>query len=278
MHNYKIIDIHTHTYPPAIAKKACENLAAFYNFEVTSEGTYDDLEKQAKENGVCGFLLFSVATNAHQVPKVNSSIAELAEHSRQNGFETVGFAGMYQDFEDFGGELDRCIGLGLKGVKIHPDIQQVDIDDDRMLRLYEEMVKRGLPLFLHMGDDRPQYRFSEPKKLARVLDRFPELEVVAAHFGGYKSWDGASEYLWGRRNVRYDCSSALWAMDEIEAERLIRGCGVDRVMYGTDYPIPHLNDYFDLFMKISLTEEERRDILYNNAKRFFDSIDAKALK
>jgi len=267
---YKIIDTHTHTYPPAISEKACKNLAAFYDFIVHSAGTYDDLEAQAKDVGVCGFLLFSVCTNAHQVQKVNTSIAELARHSVENGFETVGFAGMHQDYEDFEGELDRCIGMGLRGVKIHPDIQEVDVDDKRMLKLYEIMVDRGLPLFLHIGDDRPQYRFSEPKKLARVLDMFPTLEVVAAHLGGYKAWQEGEQYLWGRPNVWYDCSSALWAMSPEEAERIIRGCGTDRVMYGTDYPVYTLRDYLDLFMKINLTEAEREDIFYNNAKRFLE--------
>lgn len=269
LHNYRIIDTHTHTYPEAISEKACRNLAAFYDFIVHSAGTYNDLEAQAKENGVCGFLLFSVATNAHQVPKVNNSIAELTKLSQSHGFETIGFAGMHQDYPDFAGEIDRCIEMGLRGVKIHPDIQEIDIDDERMLRLCEILVDRDIPLFLHMGDDRPKYRYSEPKKLAKVLDIFPTLNVVAAHLGGYKAWHEAEQYLWGHPRVWYDCSSALWAMDEIEAERIIRGCGVDRVMFGTDYPVYTLRDYIDLFMKINFTESEREDIFYNNAKRFF---------
>ena len=265
----KVFDIHTHTYPEKISDKAVVSLNAFYNFVCEGKGTYADLESQAADNHVKGYLLFSVATNPHQVPKVNDSIAALAEHSRSQGYLTVGFAGMHQDYEDFAGEIDRCIELGLRGVKIHPDIQQVDIDDPRMIKLCEILVDRKLPLFLHMGDNRPQYRYSEPKKLAKVLDMFPTLEVVAAHLGGYKAWHEAEEYLWGREHVWYDCSSALWAMDEHEAERIIRGCGVDRVMFGTDYPVYTLRDYLDLFMKINFTESEREDIFYNNAKRFF---------
>jgi hypothetical protein len=95
---YKVFDIHTHTYPEAISEKACANLGNFYNFEVQGKGTYAHLESQAKENNVCGYLLFSVATNAHQVEKVNTSIANLAELSRSRGFKTVGYAGMHQDF------------------------------------------------------------------------------------------------------------------------------------------------------------------------------------
>lgn len=88
----KVFDIHTHTYPEAIAERAVVNLGKFYNFVPEGKGTYNDLVSQAEENHVGGYLLFSVATNAHQVQKVNDSIAALAQRSRDEGFLTVGFA------------------------------------------------------------------------------------------------------------------------------------------------------------------------------------------
>ncbi|MBR2848833.1 MAG: amidohydrolase family protein [Clostridia bacterium] len=271
MHNsmkkYKVFDIHTHTYPEAIAEKAVTNLGAFYNFVPEGLGTYADLSAQAEDNNVKGYLLFSVATNAHQVQKVNDSIAALAEQSRKEGFLTVGFAGMHQDFPDFEGEIDRVEKLGLCGVKIHPDIQGIDIDDPRMLLLYE-IVEGRMPVYFHIGDNRPQYRFSEPKKLRRVLDMFPKLEVVAAHLGGYKSADEAIEYLAGHPNVWYDTSSSLWYLSAEEASRIIEVLGHDRVMFGTDYPVKNPATELELFSRLSLTQAQREDILYNNAIRF----------
>lgn len=265
---YKIFDAHTHTYPEAIAEKAVIGLGNFYNFEVKGKGTYDDLEKQTEGCDVRGFLLFSVATNAHQVTAVNDSIAALTALSRSHGYKSIGYAGMHQDFPDYRAELERCRAMGLRGVKIHPDIQRMDILSPEMYRLCE-LLEGDMPLFLHMGDSRPEYRYSEPKKLARLLADFPNLTVVAAHLGGYRAWDEAEAYLYGRLNVWYDLSSALWAMPPEKAGRLIRGCGTDRVMFGTDYPVVTAAEYLDLFLKVDLSESERRDILYNNAARFF---------
>ena len=267
MGKYKIIDIHTHTYPEAISAKAVKSLAAFYDFTVDGNGTYAELEARSAAVGVTGFLLFSVATNAHQVEKVNDSIAALAEKSREHGFETVGFAGMYQDYPDFEREIDRVEKLGLRGVKIHPDIQRLDLLDKKMYELCEILEGR-MPLYLHMGDNRPQYRYSEPRKLVKLLERFPRLEVVAAHLGGYMAWDEAEVELAGRPNVWYDTSSSLWAMTPERAVELIHAYGADRVMYGTDYPVKEPDDELSRFMKLELTEKEREDILYNNAKRF----------
>ncbi len=264
----KVFDIHTHTYPEKISEKAVVSLNAFYNFVCEGKGTYADLECQAKDNHVHGYLLFSVATNAHQVPKVNDSIAALAEHSRSQGYLTVGFAGMHQDFEDFEGEVNRAIGMGLAGIKIHPDIQGVDIDDPRLFKLYEIMEGR-IPLYLHMGDDRPQYRFSEPKKLAHVLRCFPRLEAVAAHLGGYKAADEAIEFLAGNDRVWYDTSSALWYLTPERAGEIIRALNPEKVMFGTDYPVKNPAGELERFFAIpGLTEKEQEDILWNNAVRF----------
>ncbi len=266
---YKIFDIHTHTYPAILAPRATDNLGKFYNFHVECEGTVNDLMLKSREAGISGFLVLGVATNARQVKKVNEALASDIAVARAEGFHAYGFAGMHQDTLDFAEEIDYAASLGLCGVKIHPDIQGVDIDDKRFMPLYAELEKRSLPLYLHMGDDRAEYRFSEPEKLTHILDKFPNLIVFAAHFGGYKAWADASNYLAGCKNVYFDTSSALWTMTPEYARQLIDTFGVKNIMFGTDYPLLPSADYLDLFMKIDLTEAERHAILWQNAADFF---------
>ena len=263
---YKIFDIHTHTYPPAIAERAVTSLNAFYDFVSEGKGVYDELEAEWKKHGGIGMLLFSVATNPHQVCKVNDGIAALVRRSQENGFLTRGFAGMHQDFPDFEAEIDRAAALGLQGVKIHPDIQGVDIDDPRMLKLYEILEGR-MPVYFHMGDDRAQYRFSETDKLVRVKKIFPKLEVVAAHLGGYRAWHEAKK-LADLDGIWYDTSSALWAMTPEYAGEIIKMLGTDRVMFGTDYPVKLPEHEIERLLAIDLTETEREKIFYKNALRF----------
>lgn len=263
----KIFDIHTHIYPEKIAAKASRNLGAFYEFTVQGEGTYAALESSSAPCGVRGFLLLGVATNPTQVESVNNFIAETVKTSRSRGFFTYGFLGMHQDFHDFAAELDRCTALGLSGVKLHPDIQRVDIDDRRLFELYSAIEGR-LPLYLHMGDDRPQYQYSSPDKLAHILDEFPRLTVVAAHLGGYKAWDAAVPLLEHRENVYFDTSSALWAMSTERANEIISHLGTERVMFGTDYPVKNTDEEVQRVLALRLTDDELEDIFWNNAARF----------
>lgn len=264
---YKIFDIHTHTYPEAIAAKAVVALNRFYNFVSEGNGTYAELSALGQQAEVAGFLLFSVATNAHQVPKVNDGIATQVKASCAAGFETVGFAGMHQDYPDFAGEIARCREMGLRGVKLHPDIQGIDIDDPRLLPLYAILEREGMPVYFHIGDNRPEYPYSTVHKLLHVLDRYPDLEVVAAHLGGYQAWMDA-HLLANNPRVWFDTSSALWAMHPRYASELIHTLGVDRVMFGTDYPVKVYETELARFFALDLSEAEREAILYTNAARF----------
>ena len=265
---YKIIDIHTHIYPDAIAAKAKVALEKFYECTCEGLGTVDDLAESSKIAGVGGMLMLSSATNAHQVRKVNEFAKASLDSMLERGFEAAAFGAIHQDCEDFAVELDRMKELGLTGIKIHPDIQGVNIDDSKMYELYS-LAEGVFPIYLHMGDNRPQYRFSETQRLLKVMKDFPHLKVIAAHLGGYKAWDEAHLLAdQGGENIMFDTSSALWAMTTERANELISILGTERVMFGTDYPVMHAENELKLFMKLKLSESQREDILYNNAKGF----------
>jgi len=263
----KIFDIHTHIYPEKIAAKASVNLGRFYNFVVEGEGTYSHLESQGKEFGVGGFLILGVATNPTQVQSVNDFIGDTVELSRSHGYETVGFMGVHQDTPDFAATLDHAVSRGLKGVKIHPDIQGVDIDDPRLFELYH-LIEGKMPIYFHIGDDRPEYRFSSPDKLEHILREFPRLTVAAAHLGGYKAWEEAMPLLGKRENVWFDTSSALWAITPEYADKVVSAIGTERLMFGTDYPVKTTEEELERLYKLTLTEDQLDDILWNNSARF----------
>ncbi|MDR3145817.1 MAG: amidohydrolase, partial [Treponema sp.] len=65
-------------------------------------------------------MVFSAAATPGQVCSINDFIARTAmEHPELTGFGTL-----HPDFEDPGAEIGRLIGLGLRGLKFHPDMQR----------------------------------------------------------------------------------------------------------------------------------------------------------
>ena len=260
---YRIIDSHCHIYPDKIAEKASASTSDFYHMPSLFDGKISTLLERGAAAGIEHFIVQSVATTPKQVSGINRFIAEAVANS--DGRFT-GLGTLHPDSDNVHTEVEEIVSLGLKGVKLHPDIQRVAIDDPRMEKIYEECEGR-LPILMHTGDYR--FDYSNPNRMLPVLQKHPNLTVVGAHFGGWSVWDEATEKLSRFKNFYVDCSSSLYAMTSEKAKELIMAYGTDRVLFGTDYPMWDIDTELDRFMKINLSEEQREDIFYANAVKLF---------
>ena len=121
-----------------------------------------------------------------------------------------------------------------------------------------------LPLLIHAGDKR--YDYSHPRRIANILNRFPKLDVIAAHFGGWSQWDEAQAYLKGKR-VWVDTSSSLYDISPERAKELVDDFGEDFVLFGTDYPMWKVNEELERLGKLGLSESQLEKILHLNVER-----------
>jgi predicted TIM-barrel fold metal-dependent hydrolase len=73
--------------------------------------------------------------------------------------------------------------------------------------------------------------------------------------------------------LNFDTSAAIPAterallLSDDEAVDLIRKIGVDRVMFGSDYPWFHPGRDLNRFLGLKLTRDEKKSILSENARR-----------
>ena len=252
-------DFHTHVFPDKIAQKATENICAFYDVQNGFAGTPQTLLQLGKQAGVTSFLLLPVAMKASQVRHINRFAAEeTALHP-----EFVSFGALHPQVEDLQGEIDYLTQSGLRGVKVHPNMIRVAIDDPSMLPIYEA-IEGKLPIMLHTGD--PRMDFSHPARLRHVMHMFPRLQVFAAHLGGWSVYDEALEAL-GDTNCMVDMSSSMSFLQPEEIVRYIRAFGTDRVLFGTDFPIWDPRVETERFLRLPLTDDEKEIIAYRNAER-----------
>ncbi len=261
---YYVIDAHCHIYPEKIAARAVAGTDGFYGEHSFGDGTVNGLLEVGDKNGFDHYIVQSVATTPHQVRSINDFIAESVKNG--NG-KFTGLGTLHPDTEDLDGDIKHLMEMGLKGVKLHPDIQRFKIDDYRCLKIYEKCEELGLPILMHTGDHR--YDFSNPNRLLPVMEIYTGLTVIGAHLGGWSVWEEAAEKLSGLPNLYVDCSSSLYAISSETAKRIIYSYGVDKVLFGTDYPMWDPATELKRFFKIGLTEEENKKILSENAQKLF---------
>lgn len=258
-----IIDVHAHIYPDAIAQRAANAIGVFYDIPMHLDGTVQELITHSDKAGIGQSWVHSAAVTPNRVKAVNDFIISEAQ---KHADRFVGFGTMHPDYEDVADELDRMQASGLKGVKLHPDFQHFCLDDEKAIAMFQAMAQRNLPAIIHTGDHRHPY--SEPARMARVLDAVPKLRVICAHLGGWSVWTEAWNTLAGREGVWVDTSSSLYAISAEEAAEVIRHYGAHRVLFGTDYPMWEPSEEVEKFLRLPLTAIEQEQILHQNAEAF----------
>lgn len=258
----QIINSHAHIYPEKIAQKATDTIGVFYDIKMEMPaGTAQMLIADGSKAGIEKFVVHSVATTAHQVRSINEFIKrEMEEHPQFIGFMTLHPDLTEQEVEH---EVGWAIENGFKGIKLHPDFQKFNIDDENVEKFYKSASGK-LPILFHIGDDR--YDYSKPEKLIRVAKKFPETTFIAAHFGGYRCWDDAVLYQ-GLKNVYFDTCSSLPFISPNKAKEIIDLLGADKFFFATDFPMWDAVGELERFNKIPLTDDEREMIFSKNIKR-----------
>ena len=218
-----VIDAHAHIYPDKIAPKAVEAVGDFYNFGMFGDGTADGLLAAKDRAPITHFIVHSVATTAHAVTAINDFIAKQCQAHP----EFIGFAAMQQDFEDPAAELQRAVELGLRGVKLHPDTQKVDMDDPRLMEVYAICEQLGLPVVIHTGDYRYDFNDGTYEVVPAAVFEDAEWSVRLVMEGERRMESNRSKTVALNEAASLDCDGSDWSdavmvdfLDEENAEML----------------------------------------------------------
>lgn len=277
-----IIDFHTHTFPDKIAASAVEKLSLASHIRAFSDGTAAGLSDKAHAAGIDLSVVLPVATNPKQVAHINDFAAKTNESTDKTGL--LSFGCIHPDYPEWSEELGRVKALGLKGIKLHPVYQGVDIDDPRFLRILDRAGELGLIVVTHAGWDIgfPDVEHCSPEMTLRAIKQVGPVKLVLAHMGGWRQWDMVEELLTDQPVWFDTCFSTgslsplddgYYAPDDLPMLketgflRMVRAIGVDRVLFGTDSPWSDQTEEIDRIRSLPLTDSERDLILGGNAKK-----------
>ena len=213
------------------------------------------------------------AKMGERLKRRNTWTCELAdEHDELVGFPSID---LLMEPDAMVEEVERCADeLGAKGIKLHPAEGHFFPRDERLWPAYEKIQELGLPIISHGGIFMltRDVDYTKPSNFEPVLESFPDLKLVVAHLG-HGFWDESVALAKKYPNVYFDTSAVITGVEELkilsddDAVELIRKLGVDRVMFGSDYPWFSPAASLEALSKLPLTSAEKDTILGENAKR-----------
>lgn len=260
-----LVDFHTHCFPERISLKALEKLSFVSGgLNPYTNGTVNGLKNLMAIQGVDKAVVLNIATNATQQSKVNDFAAAI------NSQNIISFGSIFPDSEDWSQELERIKELGLKGVKLHPDYQSFNVDDEKMKPIYKKIGKLGLITVFHAGYDygfAPPYG-ATPDKMEKALKWF-DSPVIAAHWGGIDCGEGVLKHLCGK-DIYFDTSFGYGNMPKYYAQKILDTHTADKILFGTDSPWHTAEMELTLLKTLNLSQEDFEKISHKNAEKLLN--------
>lgn len=276
-----IIDAHVHLHPTEeVGKMVVEMIKEKYGVDYYSYGTPEDYLEDMKKANIDKAVMVSFAPD-NQLKNNNFWTVAITRASKNKQAKYPMFIPFISVSPTMNGrtpleELEHKYMWGMRGLKIHPVAQNFSPDDERMMPVYEWLVKHDLPITAHSGMNIDcKSTFGEPERWISVLEEFPDLKLILAHLGnGF--WDQTVEMADKFKGVMFDTAIAIsyidspTTLDDEEAIDLIRTIGSDRILFGSDYPWINPAKDIQRIKGLNISEDDKNLILGKNAAKLFN--------
>ncbi len=195
----------------------------------------------------------------------------------ENYPEMVGFATINPSDEDAAAQIAVCAQRGLRGLKLHPPVFEVGLDDPAIEPYWQAAEEMRLPIAIHTGVHGWYLRRYMPILLDDVARRHPNLPLIIEHVGGAAMFDQALAVLQDKENCYAGLTQASgrylpYALWPERVKLLLDTVGADRIIYGTDYPwhednLGAVRDDIAWIRSWGLSSEDKAKILGGNMQR-----------
>jgi len=272
--NLTAFDVHVHLEHTGEATEADKKAAAYFKGggarDAASLADYYRSRKMA-----C--VIFTVDETLTGTPRLSND--EVVAFAQQNADIAIPFASINPTRgAEAVREARRLVSAGaVRGLKLHPPIQEFFPNDRLAYPLYEVFAEAKLPVLFHTGHSGIgtgmrggggiRLKYGNPMPIDDVAVDFPDMPIVMAH-PSFPWQDEAISICLHKPQVYIDLSG--WSPKYFSptlvqyANSLLK----HKVMFGSDYPLLTPDRWLADFEKIAIKDEVRPLILKENAVRF----------
>lgn len=273
-----IIDFHTHIFSPHIKQDRTVYLSdplfkELYTAPRAKIATADDLINSMDKSGIDISVALNISWNSSErCMETNSYIMEAAARypERLTGFGTV-----YPDEpEKAAREIERCAKGGLKGIGEMRLKKELFSPENRSFLdgIAKALTDNKMMLLIHcsepVGHQYPGKGDTTPELLYRLINQYPELKIIGAHWGGGLPFYALMPEV--KRNltrVWFDTAASPFLYSPDIYSRVTVITGKDKVLFGTDYPLIEQSRGLHEIRSQQLPGDQEEQILSINAKR-----------
>lgn len=244
----RVVDAHVHIFPEEIGKQREAWLVRDRWFHdlyqnpnsrlVTAEDLIESMDAAGVDHSiVCGFPWSDLAHCAYHNDYMAEAVRSWPDRLSWLGISTPGAVG-----DD--ALAASCFERGAAGLgEFNADAQGFQWSVPRTFeRIAATAIAHGRPVMIHasepVGHEYPGKGRATPGEIAVLASEFPDLAIVAAHWGGgllfYELMPTARPVL---ANIAYDTSATTYLYDHQIFDHAVRIGLRNKVLFASDYPV-----------------------------------------
>jgi uncharacterized protein len=270
------IDVHVHL--EAVDEATATDQAAKKYFGDSGASREHNALADYYRSRKIAFVIFAVDEQLTGRPRVTNE--EVVRFASDNADIAIPFASIDPHRGPEGvREAKRLVAEGIvRGLKLHPPVQQFSPNDALAYPLYEVFAEARLPVVFHtghsgIGTGMPggggvRLKYGDPMPIDDVAVDFPTLPIIMAH-PSFPWQDEAISICLHKPNVYIDLSG--WS-PKYFSPTLVQYANTrlkNKVLFGSDYPFITPDRWLADFEQISIRDEVRPLILKENAVKLF---------
>ena len=237
----------------------------------TVQGAAYELNRQLEDAGVDRAVVLHLEIQKWSAEEFSEAIIKYPRIS--------GFINVHPNKKDSKSQLLNGIEkLGFIGLKLHPRLQEFELNDERTIKLVQYAGELNIPVLIDAFPDGTNLmRGFSPLNYGLLAKKCPNTKIIWAHMGGHYVIDFM---MLAKRlpNVYFDTSYSLlyYRNSSISSDIVyaMRSMKFDRIFYGSDYPDRTISNTIresEIFLRNQgLNENELLKIMSSNAQKFFD--------
>jgi len=279
-----IIDCHTHIFPEEIRKnreafcKRDEGFWSIYNQSNAKMAGVGDLIAAMDESGIDRSVICGFPWSQPDLCSLHNQY--LLEAASRYPNRLVAFVILLFSNPDWSEkELNRAMKSGARGVgEVAFYRDEVSSQDIRSMKpVLTQMEKQRIPLLLHtnetIGHSYPGKGRTPLERFYELVLSFPNLPIIFGHWGGgLPFYELMPEVTKGMTNVYYDTAASPFIYSKKIYAIVSQIVGVEKILFGTDFPLISARRYFKELEECDLSEEDRKKILGLNFSKMIGSV------
>ena len=239
-------------------------------FDGTALGASGELNRQLSEAGITRAVVLHLEAQPWSAEDVSEAISKYPR--------LCGFINIHPNTNNANKLLRYGIEkLGYIGLKLHPRLQEFELNDIRTIRLVQCAGEMNIPVLIDAFPDGTHLMqgFS-PLNYSMLAKQCPNTRIIWAHMGGHYVIDFM---MLAKRlpNVFFDFSYSLiyFKQSSIPQNMVfsMRSMKFDRIFYGSDYPDRTISETvhssLSCLRNLGVDEPDLCKIMGLNAKHFF---------